>query len=276
MGFFGDKDVQRTPTLIPGLKNITKVVCGANHAIALDSKGKVFVWGCGEQAQLGYRPVERTKLNGLKPAELRIKGKVKMVSVGTGSNHAFSVDDKDNVWTWGSNSFGQTGVQIGAGEDNAVIFTPAKVPALHTKDDERVIEIVGGMHHSIAVTSTGKCLVWGRVDGHQTGIDVSQLRQDDYIVDARNNPRILTKPTMVKEIQNARFAAAGTDHNIAIDGKYEAYAWGFSANYQTGLGTGEDVEKPTRIDNTATRGKKLTWAGAGGQYSILAGPHEEM
>ena len=273
MGFFGDKDVQRTPILIPGLKSITRIVCGANHAIALDEKGKVFIWGCGEQAQLGYRHVERTKLNGLKPAALRIKGKVKMVSIGSGSNHAFAVDDKRNVWTWGSNSFGQTGVRGGAGEDNAVIFAPEKMSTLHLEVDERVVKIAGGMHHSIAVTSSGRCLVWGRVDGHQIGIDVSELSGEDIIVDARNNPRILTKPTVLTEIQNAQFIAAGTDHNIALDGKYEAYSWGFSANYQTGLGTAEDVKKPIRIDNTATRGKKLTWAGAGGQYSMLAGPH---
>lgn len=276
MGFFGDKDVQRTPTLIPGLKKITQIVCGANHAIALDTNGQVLVWGCGEQAQLGYRHVERTKLNGLKPGTLRIKGKVKMTNIGTGSNHAFSVDDQNNVWTWGSNSFGQTGVQIGAGEDNAVIFTAEKVPSLRPNGDERVVEIAGGMHHSIAVTSTGKCLVWGRIDGQQTGIDTSEISKEDYVVDARNNPRILTKPTAVKQVHNAQFAAAGTDHCIALDGKHEAYTWGFSANYQTGLGTSEDVAEPTKIDNTATRGKKLTWAGAGGQYSILAGPHVEV
>ena len=276
MGFLGYKDVQRTPILVSGLKDITRIICGANHAMALDRLGKVFIWGCGEQAQLGFRPVERMKLNGLKPSALRIKGKVKMVGIGTGSNHAFSIDDKSNVWTWGSNSFGQTGINIGAGEDNAVIFSPEKVKSLGKgSDDDRVIEIAGGMHHSIAVTSAGKCLVWGRVDGCQTGLDMSKLSEEDYIVDARNNPRILTKPTVLEKIQNAQYAAAGTDHNIALDGKHEAYAWGFSANYQTGLGTSDDVEEPTKIDNTATRGKKLTWAGAGGQYSMLAGPHVE-
>ena len=276
MGFLGDKDVQRTPILISGLKNITRIICGANHAIALDNLGKVFIWGCGEQAQLGYRPVERMKLNGLKPSALRIKGKVRMVGIGTGSNHAFSIDDKSNVWTWGSNSFGQTGISVGAGEDNAVIFSPEKVKALAKGGvDDRVIEVAGGMHHSIAVTSSGKCLIWGRVDGCQTGLDISKIPEEDYIVDARNNPRILTKPTVLEKIQNAQYAAAGTDHNIALDGNHEAYAWGFSANYQTGLGTSDDVEEPTKIDNTATRGKKLTWAGAGGQYSMLAGPHVE-
>ncbi|KAK4997486.1 hypothetical protein LTR28_013966, partial [Elasticomyces elasticus] len=49
----------------------------------------------------------------------------------------------------------------------------------------------------------------------------------------------------------------------------QAWSWGFSANYQTGLGTDEDVPIATLIDNTAVRGKKLNWAGAGGQFGIL-------
>lgn len=65
--------------------------------------------------------------------------------------------------------------------------------------------------------------------------------------------------------------AAGTDNSFAIDKEGRAFAWGFSTNYQTGLGTTEDVVVPTLIDNTAVHGKKLIYAGGGGQFSILAG-----
>jgi regulator of chromosome condensation len=58
---------------------------------------------------------------------------------------------------------------------------------------------------------------------------------------------------------------------VDVDGK--AYSWGFSANYQTGQGTDDDVDETTLIDNTAIRGKKLIAAGAGGQFGILVGLH---
>lgn len=70
--------------------------------------------------------------------------------------------------------------------------------------------------------------------------------------------------------------AAGTDNSFAIDKDGRAWSWGFSANYQTGQGTTDDIMTPTVIDNTAVRGKRLVFAGAGGQYSILAGIHEEL
>ena len=68
--------------------------------------------------------------------------------------------------------------------------------------------------------------------------------------------------------------AAGTDTSFAIDEAGKAYSWGFSANYQTGQGTGEDVEAPKVLDNTAVKDRKIVWAGAGGQYSIIASESE--
>jgi regulator of chromosome condensation len=66
--------------------------------------------------------------------------------------------------------------------------------------------------------------------------------------------------------------SAGIDNSIALTSKGEVYSWGFSSNYRTGLGTEETVEEPTQIQNTALVGKKLTFAGCGGQFSVLAGP----
>ena len=53
------------------------------------------------------------------------------------------------------------------------------------------------------------------------------------------------------------------------------HSWGFSANYQTGQGTTDDVETPERIENTAIKDRKITWAGAGGQYSMVGAAREE-
>jgi regulator of chromosome condensation len=69
--------------------------------------------------------------------------------------------------------------------------------------------------------------------------------------------------------------AAGTDNTFAITNSGKAYAWGFSGTFQTGLGTDDDVEIPTHVDNTAVRGKKLLVASAGGQFSLLGARFEE-
>jgi regulator of chromosome condensation len=60
-----------------------------------------------------------------------------------------------------------------------------------------------------------------------------------------------------------------SDHNIIVTEEGKAYSWGFSANYQTGQGTIDDVIEATLIDNTAVREKKLNGCTSGGQFSVL-------
>jgi len=76
--------------------------------------------------------------------------------------------------------------------------------------------------------------------------------------------------TTIAGVPHIVSVAAGTDNSFALTDDGKAYSWGFSANYQTGQGTEDDIETPTLIDNTAVRPKKLTYAGAGGQFSVLA------
>ncbi|KAL1303381.1 hypothetical protein AAFC00_006775 [Neodothiora populina] len=271
-GFTQDVLVQREPMLIPGLKKVTSIACGANHTLALDSNGAVFAWGSGQQNQLGRRVVERTKTQGLVPREFGLPKKA-IKYIACGDYHSFAIDNKNRVWTWGLNNYGETGIADNAGEDDAVVLRPEVVTSLSEKT---ITCIQGGGHHSIAVTDNGDCLVWGRIDGHQMGIKISDLPDDATIKDQRGSPRILAVPTKVTAIDGkVAFATAASDHSIAITDDGRAYSWGFSTNYQTGLGTTDDVEVATHIDNTATRGKKLNYATAGSQFSILTSPAEE-
>ncbi|KAL4987138.1 regulator of chromosome condensation 1/beta-lactamase-inhibitor protein II [Aspergillus falconensis] len=268
LGFDASTRVQTTPKLLPGLKKIKHLVCGDNHVLALNDKGAVFSWGSGQQNQLGRRIIERNKLNGLQPREFGLpKG---IVHIGAGAFHSFAVHQSGKVFAWGLNSFGETGIRENAGDSEAAIVHPTIVDSLSKKD---VTQICGGAHHSIAVTQDGECLVWGRLDGYQTGLKIDTLPDDAVIKDERDRPRILIEPTAVPGIK-AKAVAAGSDHSIAIDTDGRPWSWGFSATYQTGQGTQDDVEVATVIENTAVRGKSLNWAGGGGQFSVLTEPVE--
>lgn len=258
-----------TPILIPSLKKITFLSCGANHVLALNDKGKVFSWGSGQQNQLGRRIVERNKLHGLQPREFGIRKKI--VSIGCGSYHSFAIAATGTVYSWGLNSFGATAIREGAGDDEAAIVHPTIVDSL---SDRNIVQLCGGSHHSIGRTADGKCLVWGRLDGFQSGLKVDTLADDAVIKDERGRPRILIEPTQVPGI-NAKSVAAASDHSLVVDASGRVWSWGFSATYQTGQGTQDDIEVATVIDNTAVRGKQLNWAGAGGQFSVFTSPASE-
>lgn len=262
-------EVQPTFTLIPELKDIKSIRAGADFALALDIDGHVFAWGVGKQHQLGRRIIERRRFESLVPARVELPKRRKMVSIHTGIDHAFAVDEDGDTWAWGLNNFAQTGISTNAGKGEASIAAPRKVPALAGK---QMRMLSGGRHHSIGVTSAGECLVWGRTDGYQLGLDLTQLPIQDpnrVLTDDRGRPRILLQPTALP-IPNCIFATAGTDHCIAIDLEGKAWSWGFNVNYQCGQGSSDDIEVAKIIDKKSVRDQKFYWAGAGGQYSMLA------
>jgi len=278
IGFTPNVQTAYRPILITDLKNITAIACGANHALALDTTGAVFAWGAGQQNQLGRRIVERTRLEGLRPRQFGLpKGPKKgMAKIVAGSYHSFAVDKSGQVFSWGLNNYGQTGHAANAGEDDALVMKPAVVKSLQGKN---IAEIEGGGHHSLAATEEGDCLVWGRMDSAQVGIAEEEIKtmDDDVVIkDEHGKPRILKVPQKVKVDGKVVKLASASDHNIVITAEGRAASWGFSANYQTGLGTTEDVLVPTIIDNTAVREKRLRYATTGGQFSVVTAFAEEQ
>ncbi|KIX95675.1 uncharacterized protein Z520_08795 [Fonsecaea multimorphosa CBS 102226] len=270
-GFDPTTLIQLRPKLIKGLSKITQLATGANHVLALQNNGAVYCWGSGQQNQLGRRILERRATNSLIPTAIGTLKKIEYV--GAGAYNSFAVKSNGDVYSWGLNNFGQTGIpkefdEAGNTKGNDV-HMPIVVDSLRDKFG-KVTCIQGGSHHTVAVTDKHELLVWGRVDGNQSGLKVKDLPEDDVVRDSAGHPRILIVPTQIPHIE-ALMAAAGSDHCVAIDKNGKAYSWGFSTTYQTGQGTSDDVELATMIDNTAVRDKKLIWAGAGGQFSVIAG-----
>ncbi|CCU81601.1 putative protein PIM1/putative regulator of chromosome condensation [Blumeria hordei DH14] len=272
LGFRHDIKIQYKPMLIPELKNIIKIECGTNHVLALDTKGKVFTWGAGEQNQLARRVVSRSAAGALVPREFGL-GRCHITHIGCGDYHSFAIDDTDRVYSWGLNAFGQTGVPKDErnGEEGNTVQLPTVVESL---TNLRIKQITGGAHHSLAVTESGELLIWGRIDNNQGGMEIDDMPHENLYFDENSRPRYAMKPINIPNIKST-WIATGNDTCIAIDAEGRAHSWGFSSNYQTGQGTDEDVVEATLIDNTAVRGKRLTYAGVGGQFGILAGLTDE-
>ena len=262
--------MQFTPILIPELQNIVTLACGTNHVLALDTKGKVFVWGTGEQNQLGRRVVQRTARNALKPAEIGFKRK-KITIIGSGDYHSFAVDDNDNVYSWGLNSFGQTGIaKAGANED--VVPAPTLVKGF---ENIKVKQIQGGSHHTLACAENGQVYVLGRVESGEGGFDTSLLPEDEAFKGPLGAVRYLKKPVAIPGMQGDVVSSAN-DTCMVIAPNGQAFTWGFNENYQTGQGGVNTVHGATLVDNSAVRGKKLIWGGVGGQFGLLGALPEKI
>ena len=286
MGFRKGVQTQRTPVLIPELKKITALASGTNHVLALNDKGQVFAWGAGEQNQLARRVVSRTAIGALIPREFGLQKK-DIAHIGCGDYHSFAIAKDGKVYSWGLNTFGQTGIPKDEDDENNTITIPTLVENL---GKYAVKQIEGGAHHTISVTESGQVLIWGRIDNAQGGMEISKFNKDDLFFDEHDKPRFLIKPVVIPgkffDIQSldlsnkntgikGEYISAGADSCLVVTKEGQAYSWGFSANYQTGQGTTDDIKEATLIDNTAVKGKKLCWAGAGGQFSVLCAEAED-
>ena len=76
----------------------------------------------------------------------------------------------------------------------------------------------------------------------------------------------------VATIGDAVHVACGTDHTIFVNKDGIAYTTGFGSSGQLGLGSQRDVEVARQVKRNDLFDTAVTWAGAGGQFSILAGP----
>ncbi|KAK7731104.1 hypothetical protein SLS53_008822 [Cytospora paraplurivora] len=265
--------VQHKPTLVPGLQNITKVVCGSNHALALDVKGNVWTWGVNEQNQVGRRTrVRNDHHDNYYPNVLELsRHPIKLIA--TGPYHSFAVDKLDRVFAWGLNSYGQAGYAKDAGSDNAILPYPLQIRSL---SKQGIVALVGGEQHSTAVTADGRFLVWGRIDGGHLGLKLTEEQlKDPKIVrrDEHDRPRILLQPTTVPNIGEGAYVACSRGHTIFVNREGKAYASGFNGQLQLGNGSDDDTEVAEEVKAKALKGVKLTWCGTGGQFSMVAGPY---
>lgn len=261
---------QSSPQLVPRLDPITSVATGEDHVLAISAAGEVWTWGDNAGSQLGHRIQEKRAL--LYRVPWKLKSLKDITSVGTGAKHSFAVDKAGKVYAWGQNNYGQTGVfeEKTVGEFGAAVPHPTYVEAL--REFEPIRMVVGGNSHSMAITAAGRVVTWGRLDGFATGHDFETLSEEEIIrsPEGRQAPRILKKPKVLPELDGVVDVASGAEHCLAVTAEGKVWSWGFGTDYRTGLGNEDDARVPTLVENSAIRGTKVRWAGAGGQYSLLA------
>jgi regulator of chromosome condensation len=210
------------------VKDVIKLVAGAQHILALTSNGAVFSWGNNEQNQLGRRMINRYHDHPwLVPGQCSLPRGI--TDVGAGTYHSFAIHKSGQLYAWGSNNFGQTGIFQSAGQSDAVILYPTPVPSLGKGSG--ILSVTGGKDHSLAINKKGQCLTWGRIDNKALGIVAKDIPTHDVIVDTYGKPRILKVPTPISGVDGkVVFTAAGTDHSFAITQDGKAYRWGFNAH----------------------------------------------
>ncbi|CAI5739608.1 unnamed protein product [Hyaloperonospora brassicae] len=149
-------DVLLTPRLvgIPTSFAIVQVSASKYHTIALNAAGECFAWGFGKGGRLGtgseFDLVEPTQVMSLSSTPLK--------KVVAGENHTMALSRTGQVYSWGSNSFGQLG-HPGKSSSLQSRLTPKRIEAFRL---QVVADIaVSGCHSAAIAADDGAVYSWG-------------------------------------------------------------------------------------------------------------------
>jgi alpha-tubulin suppressor-like RCC1 family protein len=126
-----------TPIKALDKKNICKVAAGSFHSFALSMFGDIlYAWGSSKDGVLGLFDAEHEHMRSprvfslpmpvLFPQSLR---GARIVDIVAGDNTAFAITNQHNVYAWGFNVYGQTGISCTVLE---VIGRPRKLDPMET------------------------------------------------------------------------------------------------------------------------------------------------
>ncbi|KAK3484901.1 regulator of chromosome condensation 1/beta-lactamase-inhibitor protein II [Neurospora crassa] len=235
----------------PGEIDTTDVPEGTVWVQVVASDSATFALTATGQSNEGILGFTRNVLIQKTPALITQLSKIKQLAVG--SNHVLALDEKNKR------------------DENGALF-PASIGTLPGR--AKAAKLACGSYHCFIIDTKGRVIGWGLNNyaelasrpkpapmaasslrpaavGHPSG----SFTEENTIFDEKDKPRILVQPAVVPDIEGKIVhVAAGTDHSFAIT---------------------EDGKTPTLIDNSAIRDRKIIFAGAGGQYSILGAEPKE-
>lgn len=287
--------LQRTPLLMDELLSanvrITRVAAGYGFSVLVSDEGQVWSLGINEKFQLGLGH----RFNQDKPQLVKaLIGQARIKDVACGQQHVLALDDEDKVWSWGLGVFGQLGhsslrdeplprrLMSFSVKDEAVQVDdgdvgPVQVPT-HIQEASktiRIIQIVCGSHHSLALDSEGRIWSWGSSEYGQQG---GSKNYEDLGARGHSKeqhfyysiPRLLLKEVGLNGKRPVKLAA-GNLHNIALTEDGSMFTWGWGQTGALGHGNRRFQLYPTVINSLRGDPIRCIAGGARTSFAVTSG-----
>ena len=244
LGFDIGVDTFKKVPVGDGSVKITAVAAGQYHTILVDENGGVWTAGQNSNGALGREPLNQ-KNGEFKKAE-GLDG-VKIVSAAGGTGHTILLDDGGNVWTAGSNVYGELGRQTTGNKDAAFAKVTGDIA------DVKITAIAAGSYHSVLLDENGT--VW-TVGSNLNG----ELGRED-------SESTKFKPADLQGATAAKFIAAAGSATVVIDTDGNARTCGVNSGHLGRTVTEEDGSKLLVAANGIDNAKMA--AAAMGTYNTI-------
>ncbi|OZJ04137.1 hypothetical protein BZG36_02837 [Bifiguratus adelaidae] len=218
---------------LTSLRNITMIASGSYHSLAVDTEGRLWVWGLNNFGQCGLRGQKKTTLDIIPTPQRLVLDNLgenededtrpfKIKQIAAGEQHSLLLMESGDVYAFGRADFGQLGIS-----------------------GEQVTSVVAQetLEH----------------DGEENGVDElsSGFKKAIY------HPVKVSIPAKVTAI------SCGIHHNLALTQEGQVYAWGFGESLALGNGSDEDEYVPVLLEGQKIEGGTCLGVAAGGQHSVV-------
>ena len=213
-------------------KTVIAVAAGGEHCLALTHDGLVYAWGRNDSGQLG------TSSGGDRdvPAAVDFTGDLagkSVVAIAAGTSHSLALTADGLLFAWGSD----TNNQLGNGPSGSRT-TPTAVVMTGDLAGQRVVAVVAGGGHSLALDNGGRVYAWGSNASGQLGNGSYANADSPVALPAFTSPVVAL--------------AAGEAHSVALTLDGGLFAWGSNDRYQLGTGSSASLSRtPVAVDLTA-------------------------
>ena len=250
--------VDSGPAVTPKVVHIT--AGGATTCAGYDD-GSALCWGSNTKGQLGNDKGGSGKSSAV-PVTV---GGPAMSGVDCGDEHCCGLDGDSKLWCWGTNQFGQAGMDSGFPSFNK----PNKL-----KTDGAVKAVAAGGAHTCILLPAGNLRCWGLGNSGQLGqgeektsntpVDVTWLKEVEAIdaafysscartkagdiwcwgyngmgqVGTSSSDKFVETPIKVAGVVNVVAFATGLEHTCAAQKGDKVYCWGRNGSHQLGKGSG--------------------------------------
>ena len=248
---------------IPLGYTVTGVSAGGTHSLIL-AGGQVYAAGSDRYGQLGQGAVNGANKTSFTPVAILSNTPV---AVSAGGNHSLIVMADGKVFACGDNTYGQLAQPAATASSGALV--EVNFPDLSTK----IVSVVAGADHNLAVDEDGGVWVWGRNNygqlgkGTRTAAERTPSKLDgvtarsvaagfshsliltttdgEVLGFGRNNSgqtgqsatsSVVLVPTLISGLSDFQSISAGTDSSFAIDDWGQLYSWGYNSYGELLLG----------------------------------------
>jgi alpha-tubulin suppressor-like RCC1 family protein len=215
--------------------NWKQVTCGfSNYATAaIKTDGTLWTWGYNAQGQVG----DNTTTQRLTPVTT-FAGGTNWKQVSGGQSYTLAVKTDGTLWGWGTNGFGQLGIN-----DTTQRNTPVQVFGSATNWKQ----VSCGINLTAAIKTDGTLWTWGSNGSGQLGIDGTNNR---------------TTPVQVfGSATNWKQVACGRNHTSAIKTDGTLWTWGANASGQLGINNITQRNTPVTTFAGGTNWKQVACGG---------------